>query len=155
MGPSVASELETKVTQSYFKSIGPVLYGIDWHSYSQLVLRPYGWTSNNSPDENVLAQQGSNYAAIVRTYYGRTYTSQKSIDLYVTTGTASDWFYGDDATSTNSNRRAAGYTVELRPTGSNPGFQLPPSEITPCAIENYNAIVPMLNYFADYPLTPK
>lgn len=45
------------------------------------------------------------------------YTSQKSIDLYVTTGTANDWFYGDDASKTNNGHRAYGFTIELRDTG--------------------------------------
>ncbi len=44
---------------------------------------------------------------------GKRYTSQKSIGLYMTTGTASDWFYSDDANS-NNEYRAAGYTIELR-----------------------------------------
>ena len=55
------------------------------------------------------------------------YTSQKSIQLYMTTGTASDWFYSDDANS-NNNYRAAGFTIELRDTGQF-GFELPPSQV--------------------------
>ena len=31
-----------------------ILAGIDYHSYSQLVLRPYGWTNNKCPDEVAL-----------------------------------------------------------------------------------------------------
>jgi hypothetical protein len=49
------------------------------------------------------------------------YTSQKSIQLYVTTGTANDWFYDTDASSTNcvgtTCYRAYGFTIELRDTG--------------------------------------
>ena len=58
---------------------------------------------------------------------GKQYTSQKSIGLYMTTGTASDWFYSDDA-NTNNNHRAAGYTIELRDTGFY-GFLLPPDQV--------------------------
>ena len=56
------------------------------------------------------------------------YVSQKSIQLYMTTGTASDWFYSDDANSQNQ-YRAAGYTFELRDTGQS-GFLLPPEEVS-------------------------
>lgn len=58
---------------------------------------------------------------------GKRYTSQKSIQLYLTTGTASDWFYSDDANS-NNEYRAAGYTIELRDTGFY-GFELPASQV--------------------------
>ena len=58
---------------------------------------------------------------------GKRYTSQKSIQLYMTTGTASDWFYSDDANS-NNEFRAAGFTIELRDTGQF-GFLLPPDQV--------------------------
>ena len=58
---------------------------------------------------------------------GKRYTSQKSIQLYMTTGTASDWFYSDDA-NVNNMYRAAGYTIELRDTGAF-GFLLPPDQV--------------------------
>ena len=60
--------------------------------------------------------------------HGKRYTSQKSIELYLTTGTASDWFYSDQANE-NNQYRAAGYTFELRDTGTY-GFELPPDEVT-------------------------
>ena len=58
---------------------------------------------------------------------GKRYTSQKSIQLYMTTGTASDWFYSEDANRENK-YRAAGYTIELRDTGQY-GFLLPPNQV--------------------------
>lgn len=60
--------------------------------------------------------------------HGKKYISQKSIQLYLTTGTASDWFYSDDA-NVNNKYRAAGYTIELRDTGMY-GFQLPPNQVS-------------------------
>lgn len=59
---------------------------------------------------------------------------RRSIDLYITTGTASDWFYGDDASQTNKGFRAAGFTIELRDTGRY-GFLLPPEQIIPTGEE--------------------
>ena len=58
--------------------------------------------------------------------HGKKYTSQRAIDLYLTTGSASDWFYSDDA-NMNNKYRAAGYTIELRDTGTY-GFVLPPDQ---------------------------
>jgi len=132
----------------------PIIGAIDWHSYSQLVLRPYGWTSANSPDETILKTIGDKYAADIRAQSGLIYTSQKSIDLYVTTGTASDWYYGDQATRNNGPYRIASYTVELRPTGNNPGFVLPPDQIVPTGKENWAAIRNYLNTLTNTPIKP-
>jgi len=125
---------------------------IDWHSYSQLVLRPWGWTSADSPDEAVLKAAGDKYAADIRATSNRVYTSQKSIQLYVTTGTASDWFYDTEANTNNAGFRAAGFTIELRPTGAPPGFELPPAEIVPTGNENYVAVKNYLNTFLANPI---
>jgi len=142
MGPSAASEPEVQAVQNYWlqNQQYPFVGAIDWHSYSQLVLRPYGWTNTNCPDEVVLKTIGDKYAADIQATTGRVYTSQKSIQLYVTTGTASDWYYGDQAFGGNKGYRVASYTVELRPTGNPPGFVLPPAEIIPTGRENYVAI---------------
>jgi murein tripeptide amidase MpaA len=139
-GGSVNSEPETKASIEYFRSAAPVIGAIDWHSYSQLILRPYGWTRQNAPDEPQLKQLGDGISTAIRAVHGLHYISEKSIDLYVTTGTASDWFYGEDATNTNKGYRAAGYTIELRDTGRY-GFVLPPSQIIPCGEENLEAVI--------------
>jgi len=156
-GPSVASEPEVQTVQRYFAELQspnvPIIGAIDWHSYSQLVLRPYGWTSANSPDETVLKQIGDKYAADIRAQSGFVYTSQKSIDLYVTTGTASDYYYGAGTTN-NGPYKIASYTVELRPTGANPGFNLPPAQIKPTGDENWAAIRNYLNTLTNSPIKP-
>eukprot|EP00118_Oscarella_pearsei_P024469 m.306135 g.306135 ORF g.306135 m.306135 type:complete len:430 (+) comp40995_c0_seq1:1471-2760(+) len=129
-GPSSASEPETQVTSNYFMETGEIIGAIDWHSYSQLILRPYGWTSADSPDEPWLRALGDGMRAVALEVHGRSYTSQKSIGLYPTSGTASDWFYGEQATNSNRGYRAAGYTIELRDTGQY-GFLLPADQIIP------------------------
>jgi len=153
-GPSVASENEVRATQTYMQTLqssAAVWAGIDVHSYSQLVLRPYGWTSANSPNEADQKTLGDRWAAAIKSLTGRTYTSQKSIDLYVTSGTASDYFYGT-LSSTNGKLNnqiihPAGFTVELRPTTSPPGFQLPAAEILPTCQENYAGLVEFFKWF--------
>jgi len=154
MGPTVSSEPETQNTANYYKELqksAPILSAIDWHSYGQLVNRPWGYTSNDSDDEHVLKQVGDKYAADIFATSGKNYTSQKSINLYITTGTASDWFYDRDANIGNQGYRSGGYTVELRPTGT-PGFVLPPIEIVPTGNENYVAVKNFLVYFLNNPL---
>ena len=50
-----------------------------------------GYTSADSPDETRLSQLGNSMRDLIRNVHGMSYTSQKSIGLYPTSGTASDW----------------------------------------------------------------
>jgi len=156
MGPKVASEIEVRNTANYVLALQkslPVVAFIDWHSYSQLVLRPYGWTNNVSPDETALSAVGKKFADDIFAVHRRSYTSQRSYQLYQTTGSASDWGYGTQATNGNQGKRAGSFTVELRPVNSPPGFELPPAEIIPTGQENYAAVKNFLTYFLNTPLS--
>jgi len=57
----------------------------------QLILRPYGWTDDVSPHEAEHNSLGAAMAEAIRQTSGETYTSQPSIALYPTSGSASDW----------------------------------------------------------------
>jgi len=138
MGRAPADAPEVRNTAGYYERISPVIGAIDMHAYSQLILRPYGWSTGLSPDEARLNALGVQMQTAIRNVNARTYTNQRSIQLYITTGSAGDWFYGA-ATPTNGGFRAAAYTFELRPAGANPGFQLPPAEIIPQGNEMYQA----------------
>jgi len=153
-GPSAASEPEVQNTLKFFKDNAPIIGAIDWHAYSQLVLRPYGWTQDSPPDEEYLKELGDGMRDVIRANSGKVYVSQKSIDLYVTTGTASDWFYGEDAISTNEGYKAAGFCIELRPENRffGPGFVLPPDEIIPTGEENYDAMVYFMTKLISRPI---
>jgi len=160
MGPSAGSEAETRAISNYVATLqqsGPVYAYVSYHSYSQLILRPWGYTSANSPNETYLSQLGATWSTNIRAVSGRTYTSQKSNSLYITTGSSSDYMY--DNTVTNANRyngvnyRVASYTIELRPQdGSSIGFQLPPAEIIPTGQENYPALKNFLQSVLNSPV---
>lgn len=59
------------------------------HTYSDLVLRPWGDTRDDTPDEKILRSLGARMASAMGGY-----RNIKSIDLYATTGTTQDWAYG-------------------------------------------------------------
>lgn len=83
---------------------------------------------------------------------GTRFTSQKSIGLYPTTGTANDWFYSDDANTGGRDAvRAYGFTIELRDTGRY-GFELPASQIIPSGQEMLPAAISFINFVRDNPL---
>jgi len=157
MGPKVSSEIEVQNTAGYVLAVQkslPIVAFIDWHSYSQLILRPYGWTNSVSPDENTLAAVGNTYKQNVAAVSGKDYTSQRSYQLYQTTGSASDWGYGSILSAGNQGKRVGSFTIELRPSANNStvGFQLPPIEIIPTGQENYAAVKNFLTYFLNTPL---
>jgi len=137
-GTAPFSEPESLGVANYYlnnvKTTGStVLFAIDYHSYSQLILSPYGWTRNNPPNKSTLTTLGSGIASTIRAAYGLTYVSQGSWELYFTSGGATDWF-------NSKGMVPIAYTIELRDTGQY-GFLLPEAQIIPCSIENWNAFL--------------
>ena len=45
-GPFPLSEPETQHIVNYFRENAPIIGVIDWHSYGELILRPWGTLSN-------------------------------------------------------------------------------------------------------------
>jgi len=130
-GTAPFSEPEALAVSNYFSSLnlkGNVLGAIDYHAYGQLVLRPYGWTTKNSPDESSLKILGDGISYEIKRNSGLTYTSEKASQLYVTTGSADDWWYQNGAWGV--------FTIELRDTGRY-GFVLPASQIVPTGEESW------------------
>jgi len=111
---------------------GPYEAAIDYHSYSQLVLRPYGWTTALPPNEAISKAVADEIRDEILAVHGVAYRSIPSWQLYYTTGTSTDWWYAQ------ANIPLA-YCIELRDTG-NFGFLLPPAQIIPTGEENYQAL---------------
>ena len=109
---------------------------IDWHTYSELILWPYGYTTANTTatlnanDRNAHAQLGQNMAAT------NGYTPEQASDLYIADGTINDWMWGT--------YKIFSYTFEMFPTGSNPGFYPPDEQIGPQTSRNRAAVLQFL-----------
>ncbi|MCO7225217.1 M14 family zinc carboxypeptidase [Pleionea sp. CnH1-48] len=103
-GPSAGSEPETKAVENYVRSLFPDRRGpnqndaapddtqgmhIDLHSYSELVLWPYGHTSTASPNGEAFRTMGRKLA------YFNKYEPMQSVGLYPTDGTSDDVSYGE------------------------------------------------------------
>ena len=135
VGVSPASEPEVFHTQNYIKSLSNLLFGIDLHSYGQLLLRSYGYTTESSPvDVDTKAQSISMQEAILAAT-GEKYSVMKSAELYPAGGSADDWMTNVAGTF--------GHTIELRDTG-NYGFNLPSKYIVPTAEDAIAAIRALL-----------
>ncbi|KAJ3412193.1 hypothetical protein HDV05_001103 [Chytridiales sp. JEL 0842] len=161
MGPSPGSEPEVKALMKFLKNENNtrLVGAIDFHSFSQLVLRPYGWTYDNAPDEALLKEVGDGIRDVIEATSGKKYQSIREIDLYKASGTASDWFYDKEVQDWLPDRRLYAYTIELRPAadeswGAN-GFVLPPDQIVPTGEEIYEAMKYYLEFAIENPLTVK
>lgn len=104
---------------------------LDVHTYGQLVLHPLGYTFDPSEDDSVFQEIGDTIAGGVFDTTGAEYTAaQGSSGLYLTSGSAKDWVYGETA------GEGFGWTIELRPISSGlGGFDPEPDQILPAGRE--------------------
>eukprot|EP01065_Artemidia_motanka_P041880 TRINITY_DN54_c0_g2_i2.p1 TRINITY_DN54_c0_g2~~TRINITY_DN54_c0_g2_i2.p1 ORF type:complete len:416 (+),score=150.17 TRINITY_DN54_c0_g2_i2:47-1294(+) len=135
-GAHVFSAPETTAVRDYFaqlKSEGyRILGGHDFHSYGQLLLRSYGWTNQNAPNNAIEEARGVKMINAIKESSGLVYTNQRSYDLYCCSGLASD-FLAEQTTE------YSGFTFELR--GTPGGFVLPPDQIVSSGEEIYAAML--------------
>ena len=103
-GNSAESEPETQAVSNYIRSLFPDRRGpndddpapddtqgmhLDIHSYSQLVLWPYGHKTGVSPNDDAFVEMGNKLA------WFNGYTPMQSVGLYPTDGTSDDVSYGE------------------------------------------------------------
>ncbi|GGW48657.1 M14 family metallopeptidase [Streptomyces xantholiticus] len=125
-GRAAESAPEVKVVADFVRSriVGgtqQIATAIDFHTYSELVLWPFGWTNSDTApgmtqdDRDAFAAVGRKMAA------ANGYTAEQSSDLYITDGSIDDWLWG--------NQRIFGYTFEMYPSGFGGGGFYPPDEV--------------------------
>ncbi|WKX72289.1 M14 family metallopeptidase [Streptomyces sp. XD-27] len=125
-GKSAESAPEVKVVADFARSrvVGgkqQIKSAIDFHTYSELVLWPYGYTTADTApgltqdDHDVFATVGKDMAA------SNGYTPEQSSDLYVTDGSIDDWLWGD--------QKIFAYTFEMYPSSFGGGGFYPPDEV--------------------------
>jgi hypothetical protein len=145
-GPSAFSAPETQVVRNFVNSrvIGgkqQITMAIDFHTYSELILWPMGYTTTNVPadmtqdDWDTMVAIGNAMAAT------NGYVPQQSSDLYITDGTINDWLYGQ--------HQILNYTFEMYPDTSAQGGFYPPDEVIPAETSrNREAVLYLLEQSA-------
>jgi hypothetical protein len=126
-GTAPFSEPETQVQRDLVIAKRPTL-GISFHTYSDLFVHPYGWTTAGTPD-SAKFQEWSDEMTLDNGY---TAGAGPRI-LYEVNGEFNDWTYGD----TLSKPRAFTWTPEVGTPGD--GFWPPQSRIVPLAREMLRA----------------
>ena len=95
-GPSAGSEPETQAMMGFVSRIQPVL-SISFHSYSELVIYPYGCDGVHTPDRQTVEGVGQHLASLLPKDGGSgTYDPGTSWELlYAVDGGDIDWYYNE------------------------------------------------------------
>jgi hypothetical protein len=148
-GPSAFSAPETKALRDFVNSrvvggVQQIKANIDWHTYSQLVLWPFGYTTANTTT-GMTADQYNTFATLgQRMAATNGYTPEQSSDLYITDGDSLDWMWATHG--------IWAYTFEMYPgsSGAGGGFY-PPDEVIPAQTSRNKEAVLLLSEYADCP----
>ncbi len=144
-GSAAFSEPETAAMRTFTLAHTNIVATQSYHSYSQLIMSPWGYTSASPPDAGVFADlDRAMHDAVFAVHgvgygYGPIYTT-----IYPAAGGDVDWYYGHDP-----NHPIFAFTTELRDTGTY-GFELPPDQIVPTCEENFSAAI----YLAQWSSVP-
>jgi carboxypeptidase T len=104
-GPEEFSEPETQAVRDFLAS-HPFLAGVSFHTYSELILYPYGYVNGiSAPDIQELSALAEDMAEVFPAEGGGFYTPGPGWGLYPTSGGLDDWAYGEQGIFC--------YTIEL------------------------------------------
>jgi hypothetical protein len=141
-GTGPFSEPETQVLRDFVLSKPNLVFGMDVHSYAQLVLSAYGYTIALPPDRAMFAEIDAGLVQALGEPFGTQFVGGPTYTtIYPASGVSSDWLY-DGA-------HLIGYGVELRDTGQF-GFVLPPDQIVPSGMEVLNAVEYVGDWLIDH-----
>jgi carboxypeptidase T len=144
-GKSPFSEPETSAVRGLFVS-GDFRAMISFHSYSQDILYPWGYTTDPSPGDAELGALASTMSGLMAAVGGTVYAyGQASSLLYTTNGDTADW--------THSIGGAPSFTIELPPVDiDHGGFFNDETAIGAIFEENLPAMLYLTRYAIDHPL---
>jgi len=137
--------VSARILAAYVKKLGNVKYYNNYHSYSELWMGPYGYTSQTPPSADFQKQQeaGKLAAAAIQATHGLRYRQGPVYStIYPASGIMCDEMY-------KSSGVILSYTCELRDTGSY-GFLLPPAQIVPQGEEIWAATLAVAQYVLDH-----
>ncbi|MFH9663091.1 M14 family metallopeptidase [Streptomyces sp. NPDC017248] len=125
-GSAAESAPEVKVVADFVRGrvVGgrqQIKAGIDFHTYSELVLWPFGYTSADTAT-GMTADDAAAFQAVGRKMAASNgYTPEQSSDLYITDGSIDDYLWGT--------QKIFDYTFEMYPASSSGGGFYPPDEV--------------------------
>ncbi|MFE9924123.1 M14 family metallopeptidase [Streptomyces sp. NPDC005774] len=125
-GSAPESAPEVKVVADFVRSrvvggVQQIKAGVDFHTYSELVLWPFGYTYSDTTTGMTADDQAAFRTVGQKMAASNGYTAQQSSDLYITDGSIDDYLWGT--------HKIFGYTYEMYPRSSSSGGFYPPDEV--------------------------
>uniref|UniRef100_A0A2K6Q439 Carboxypeptidase A4 n=1 Tax=Rhinopithecus roxellana TaxID=61622 RepID=A0A2K6Q439_RHIRO len=140
-GPHANSEVEVKSVVDFIQKHGNFKCFIDLHSYSQLLMYPYGYSAKKAPDAKELDKVARRAAKALASVSGTEYqVGPTCATVYPASGSSIDWAY--------DNGIKFAFTFELRDTGTY-GFLLPANQIIPTAEETWLGLTTIMEHVRD------
>ncbi|SDM89533.1 M14 family metallopeptidase [Allokutzneria albata] len=145
-GPSAFSAPETQRVRDFVNSrvVGgkqQITTHIDWHTYSELILWPFGYTTADTAP-GLDADQQRAFATLGRQMAQTNgYTPQQSSDLYITDGSIGDWMWGV--------HKIWSYTFEMYPKNAWGGGFYPRDTVIAAETSRNDKAVNLLLEYAD------
>ncbi|KAK8397432.1 hypothetical protein O3P69_004876 [Scylla paramamosain] len=139
-GSGPFSEVEMRVVRDEIIRLGSkIKVYLTFHSYSQLWMYPWGYTSALPDDWKDLDNLAQDAVSALTAVHGTQYEIGSSTNtIYAAAGGSDDWAKGVGGVK-------YAYTVELRDQGYY-GFLLPPSKIIPSGEETFEALKVVANF---------
>lgn len=144
-GPAPFSEPEIQavrelVSRQNFQAL------VSYHSFSQVILYPWGYIRNASDKEDILFEIGNKMSRLMEPVNGRYYAAKRAGDgFYLTNGDTTDWSFGEYGIPS--------FTIELPPDSSITGeFFNSEADIQPIFEENLPAAFYLIDWcIQNYP----
>jgi len=142
-GTAAFSEPETRAVRDLFlkRDFRAV---VSYHSFSQVILYPWGHTTAPAPEEPLLRELALRMSELMRPVNGRTYAAGQGIAMlnYLTNGDTVDWTYATAGVPS--------YTIELPPVDQlGGGFFNAEKDIEGIFLENVPALLYLLQWAVD------
>ena len=138
-GVSPFSEPENQAVRALFRN-NQFQVLASYHSYSQVILFPWGYTYEPSEKHELLYEMAETMSSLMETVSGRFYGfEQAGADFYLTNGDTTDWSFGT--------YRIPSFTVELPPVDQiHGGFFNVEEEIQVIFDENLPAMLYLIEW---------
>lgn len=134
-GTAPFSEPETTAFRDFIAARHNPRAMLTYHTFSELFLRPWAYTTSDPPGEPTLAYVAQDSIAKIAAVHGETYGENI---WYTSSGEATDYFW--------SQYRMGAFTPEMRPaSGGLAGFSPPASQIIPNNEENLPAALALIH----------
>jgi carboxypeptidase T len=135
------AQLRNWVNSRVIGGVQQITAHIDFHSFSELVLWPYGFTVNDTGPGLTAADAATFRKLGVEMAATNGYTPEQSSHLYITDGSIGDWMWAQ--------HHIWSYTLEMYPTSLTEGGFYPPASVINRETARNDKVVDLLLGYAD------